>query len=697
MFWLHPLLLLLGTLILVRFFSPGDKTEGVLAFFTLSAAVIILTAEFLSFFELLNSQSAWAGSGVIFFVSVVALQIKNQSESLFRLDSIRFPSVKALKNWIGGLSLFEKSTLLPLLVLILLVGLSQLILIFLVAPGNHDSMTTHLARVAYYVQHGSYAFFEANTWGQVIHPRNSTSLLLYFYLHTGSEDVTQLVHFGSYWVLLISVYGVSRRAELSRNQALFSALSAGLLTSLIMQATTTQNDLMVAALIGTVVCFLLSYKRDRSKKYLLLVTIATAISLGIKASVVLALMPIAMIGVWVLVEKDTQKTVRTFGFTAASFLMSVLLFTLPAGYISNLQNFGHPLGPDIVRTSHTFEGESVDFRFRNGVRNTLRYSIEFLSLDGFPTISPVRMAQKTVRGYNKRVLERDVIQPVYVPGEISDPETRFVRYTGSNPFILFLMDREGARSPFNYFKMPAANEDFSYWGVMGFALAWVMLFYSLFSKNSNSTLKLLGWSALLFLLLQAFSGPYDPWRGRYFSIAVVFVLPSAGLAISFVNSWIRGYVLIIVAAGMISAVSTLFLKAGHISETESGYTYSFWFSESRLAQLTRKRLYYEPLKQFESLVPVDAHVALFLPTDSIEFPLFGKNQTRHLYPVNSFFSGPGSIPSEASYLLYYDQYPCADPINDLHLGADWYLRMLHDENRTCADQRESVSEMSEEF
>ncbi len=103
----------------------------------------------------------------------------------------------------------------------------------------------------------------------------------------------------------------------------------------------------------------------------------------------------------------------------------------------------------------------------------------------------------------------------------------------------------------------------------------------------------------------------------------------------------------------------------------------------RMEQLTRTRsLYFDPLKRFDELVPKDAVVAVFLPADSFEYPLFGEHLTRTIMPINSFHKGLQPIPVNAEYLLYAEGFPCASA-EDVYLGVDWYLRHLTDNNRRC--------------
>jgi hypothetical protein len=106
----------------------------------------------------------------------------------------------------------------------------------------------------------------------------------------------------------------------------------------------------------------------------------------------------------------------------------------------------------------------------------------------------------------------------------------------------------------------------------------------------------------------------------------------------------------------------------------------------RLGQLIRNTPpeYHEAIRKFDQVVPKDATVATYLYVDSFEYPLFGERLTRTIIPINSYDKGLLPIPDDAEYLLYVESFPCANFQEDIHLGADWYLRKLTDDNRSCS-------------
>jgi len=60
-------------------------------------------------------------------------------------------------------------------------------------------------------------------------------------------------------------------------------------------------------------------------------------------------------------------------------------------------------------------------------------------------------------------------------------------------------------------------------------------------------------------------------------------------------------------------------------------------------------------QNFDLIVPANATVALATINDDYEYPLWGKNFTRHLIPINPFDQGLQAIPANAEYLFLPNQ------------------------------------------
>jgi len=166
----------------------------------------------------------------------------------------------------------------------------------------------------------------------------------------------------------------------------------------------------------------------------------------------------------------------------------------------------------------------------------------------------------------------------------------------------------------------------------------------------------------------------------------VFAVPSTGLWLTTKNKLIKSYLIFIILAGSVSAISAAYLKTTYFSSNNFGVIEIdkrplLWMSRSQQLVFNNQK-YYSTLEAFNKLVPEDAVVAVFLYPNSFEYPLFGRQFTRTIIPINSFFEGPLPIPEQAEYLLYARGYSCT-ALEDIHLGADWFLRKLDGTNRIC--------------
>jgi hypothetical protein len=252
-------------------------------------------------------------------------------------------------------------------------------------------------------------------------------------------------------------------------------------------------------------------------------------------------------------------------------------------------------------------------------------------------------------------------------------------------FGIDIQTSEATREAFNIRKMPSAHEYQSYWGILGFGLIWPVVLLSAVGLIKSTDARILSLAAVLFFLSQAYAAPYDPWRGRYFTTAAVCAVPVIGVCLHTKGRIMRSFLFLIILAGCVSALSAVVLKSRSplISISYQNKHRTSVFAMERMEQLTRNSPgFYKRLKRFEQLVPRNATVAVFLSEDRFEYPLFGEDLTRTIIPINSFDRGLRPIPANAEYLLYGKGFPCADTA-DVHLGADWYLRRLLDNDRRC--------------
>lgn len=598
----------------------------------------------------LNSLLTWANiSGALFLLLCGLSLCFPASRQRLLKPLLKPPGREPASLWadIRPQPVIIKALLAAMAGAILTIGLLQLLLVLHTAPHNWDSIAAHLARVAYFLQNNSLASFGANYWAQDMHPRNGSLLLLYTYLLTGQENFTQCIQFFAYWVGIAAIYRISGLAGLTRVPALFAGLVFGLLISVLMQASTTQADLLIAVLQGTSVLALLAYRHSGRKRYLLWAPVGFGLSVGIKASAILGLPALFVLGLYCL--KGSQwGWAKSWGLATISMLVVASVYWLPTGYLHNVQQYGHPIGTEEVRHTHGFNQETWAERVHISQLNLLRYSMDFLHWDGLPKNDYTVAATHTLQ---------------YVPRQLSHALL-------NQPLDEITL---GTRVPFSFQRVYQAHEDTANWGVLGFGLVWLTVLLALWHWRRYPALAILAAAMLVFLLTQAASSPYDPWRGRYFLISAFFAVPTVGLALVATARWWRGYVLGIVVLGVLCAFSAVLLRNN--GAILPAYGKPSVFSLNRIEQLSRNRPRMTAvLAAYEKQVPSAAVVAVALSADQYEYPLFGDGLSRTLLPINAH-RNTWRVPANADFLLYDVSYPCPQD-TDIALGEGWFLRHL---------------------
>ncbi len=630
-------------------------TDAILGVFLFYSAYIVLVGYVLSGMNFLGDIWSWFFSGLVCFILVIVIFYK----SILKLPSLKLSLERFLcipRKIVSEKQIFEGTILILFFTTFAFSMVINFLVLVLVAPNNWDSMTYHLARVAYYLQHNNFNFFDANYWAQVVHPKNSSVLMLYTYLVSGrNENLTKAVQYLSYLAAIISLYGISRQLGFTRLTAILSACTGGLLTNWLMEATTNQNDLIITAYIGQTIYFLIkSLGKPQNKIYPLLAAFSLSLAMGTKASTLITLPALGfwLIGWFLNSCYPLRIKAEQIGYFLLFLLVGIFIFVIPSGYGENYFLYSNPFGPKEVTETHGFDGKSFYYVLKNGTKNIIRYSFEFLALDGFPVTPEIRRTQIIIKTLPK-LLVVDMLDV-----DIDFPE--------------------GMRAPFRLFRMPIAHEDFSYWGVLGLGLLWPSVIITAFSPSASPKLKPFGFATIVFLIAQGFAGPYDPWRGRYFTTAAIFAIPTSALIFNSKRKFVRFYLLLITLLGCFSAIHGVLYKSNNnvlpIS-TSQGVIPSI-LSQSRLEQLSRnKPSFYSALHTFEQIVPPQAKVAVCLPPDSYEYPLFGKGLTRKIYPINSFLKGVLEIPPDSQYLLYSENCPFQSD-EDILLGDGLFLKVL---------------------
>ncbi len=200
------------------------------------------------------------------------------------------------------------------------------------APTTWDSLAYHLTRAALWRQEGAIGYIESAYDDRLnANPPNAEIALTFVLELTRDERFAGFVQLGSALACVLGIAALARRLGLAPHEAAFGALLFLTLPIVVLQASTTQNDLVVAALLVAATVFVLG----RSPAELGLAALAVALALGTKVTAIYALPLLAAV---VLVAKPSGTRLRALGAVAVGAIVGSWW------YVVNLVETGKVLG-----------------------------------------------------------------------------------------------------------------------------------------------------------------------------------------------------------------------------------------------------------------------------------------------------------------------------------------------------------------
>jgi hypothetical protein len=636
-YWLAFFLFLYGIGFVAKKVAQPSLTEWLITCFVLFAGSVIPSGFILSALDLTANVYAWIfGNFFILLLHFLLWSYLGNASPGYSVRAIISNRFAVFKSWSRELSPYLKAIFLIMFSTFAFIAITNLILVLFTAPNEWDSMTGHLNRAVRYIQHGTMAHFGGTNWNMDTYPKSLTAIQIYSYLISGNfENAFKLIHHTSYYISLVAVFGISQRIGRNLSASFFCALAYSLFLDFLMQAISTETDIVMTAYLSCLLYFLFTYYSTRANKYLYISGMVFGIVFGHKVTFALLLPSVFVIMLYtVFLAPDLKTFFGRFVKLAVSIFVAMLIYTFPTGYIKNIMVFGHPIGPPTSLKHQSVErAGSVSNLLEQGSRNMVRYAYDFFNLDG------IRNAQW---GYN---LNTTIRKPIV---ELEDKLRMRLDEETDFSILPFSMQRR--------FQNYNANP---YWGVFGFALTLPLVLLVLVRVFRSRVHWFLALAFCLHFATLSYSAPYDPFKGRYFIetglFGVLFLLllfSHHRLSITKPrrNVW-KGYVLVVVVLACISAVMSVYLNVRCLPLPAYGHESALKTERIEFQTIARPDIT-KAYKTFDSIVPANATVALATINDDFEYPLYGADLSRKLITINPFEKGLKPIPKEADYLFY---------------------------------------------
>jgi 4-amino-4-deoxy-L-arabinose transferase-like glycosyltransferase len=308
------------------FRKRADWRTAALAAALLEGSFVALGTELLGAFGLLSR--GWL---ILFWLVVCAgLLVATARHVTTDLRGVRPPELR-WGSWQG-------TVITSIFALTLVAGVTATIA--LVAPPNtYDAMTYHLARVAHWAAQHSVADYPTGILRQLYQPPWAEYQVLHFQLLTGGDRLANLVQWCSLVGSAVAVSAIAAELRVGLRGQLVASVFALTLPMSILQASSTQNDLVVAFWLASGVYFAIRLGRHPS----LATALAVGASLGLatltKGTALVYALPL-LVGVAVVV-------VRRLGVQSwrPALVLVIAVVALNAGFWARNQAlFGTPLG-----------------------------------------------------------------------------------------------------------------------------------------------------------------------------------------------------------------------------------------------------------------------------------------------------------------------------------------------------------------
>jgi 4-amino-4-deoxy-L-arabinose transferase-like glycosyltransferase len=568
-----PLTLCAGIALLLAFALPltwalrvREPAAQLVAALILSAAEIVVLTIALSLFDGLRPGWMLLGQALMAASAVAAWTATGRPRPNVRAS---LPSRERLGEWARANPAAAGMGAIAVAALAL-----QLVMAVAVAPGNWDSMTYHLARIGYWLQFDSALHFDGGTVRQIANPPNGEYLQGWTMLLGGGDRLANVVQWAALVGLAAAIAGMARVLGFNRAASLFAASLFVAMPQPIMQATSTQNDLIVSFFVVGALLFGMRGLRDRSNADLMLCGAAVGLAVGTKGTGLLAL-PL-IVGVLAIAAWRYSTPLGAVLRVAVAGAVGIVLLG-SFNYALNLDTYDDPLGGL----------NSLTKRESPLPENAVRAAWSF--------------ADST--GVSMPWLDVGVRRPVNRAwGDLSN--SSFSGYTIDS----------------------SVQEDTSGYGLLG-VMALALFALVLLARSMPWDRRLIAAAALGYLVLFAFVNEYNPWLARVMMPGIAIGAPL--LALLYSRGWTRGTA---VALALLSLLPSLVVNAQKPLFVEPGQATILGLD--RTAQQTRVRPEMAGvLAALDRRVAPDAPLGLTGDEDSWYYSFFGEDLERRVLPL----------------------------------------------------------------
>jgi len=371
LFIISFILIFSSTWFVTSIFKSKHPENNVLFFILNFFAQIILSFEFLSLFKQIKELNVILINIIVFTVSFSVWKFKKSPKLFTEKFDMNFEKIKKA---------FEQDKFLKILGIFFIISISASLFLALYAPVNlWDSMTYHLARIVIWMQNASLSHFETSSIRQVMFPPNAEILYMWILIFIKKDFFAGMVQYVSFLGILWTLTSFLRYMKFSTKRVLWSVFIFASLPEIIMQSSSTQNDLLLGFLLFASTYLFIYGIEQKEKTSSIMSALAMGMAFGVKGSVFMIFPALMFVFAFISYKKEKfhfYKPLLIYAFNVALFFAVLSSYN----YILNYFEFKNIFGLNSYLEFY-MPPEKTFGAFGAGI---IRYILSFFDFTGFP-------------------------------------------------------------------------------------------------------------------------------------------------------------------------------------------------------------------------------------------------------------------------------------------------------------------------
>ncbi len=359
LFTISFIIIFLTSYLITSTLSKQGSVLGFLYIPIIFFAEIILTLEILSFSNAIVEKPILFTN--IIFLLISALIFKKTKSKLWKYDIC--PFLKKVKN-----SLLLDKSLLILTICYTVFILSAILLSFIMIVNNGDAESYHVARAILWATNHNLLHASFPDIRAICLPINSELIYTWIITFTKNDRFLGFVGFSGYLLSIFAIFNLCSLLKMSMRRKLWIIFILSSLSSVIVQASGTETDIIIAGLITSSIYLFWTYLKTQNIPALYVSTLSYAIATGTKTTAIIAI-PATLLLLITICHFENKKFKEIAKFSGI-FCIFFIIFS-SCNYILNFLDFHN------FTTSDSFLTVSKNYY---GIKGTIATFIKHLFL-----------------------------------------------------------------------------------------------------------------------------------------------------------------------------------------------------------------------------------------------------------------------------------------------------------------------------